>query len=684
MVTRTIRGRDTRDRRGKAEGYGVSIDEEWYRLAPSADVPLAITTDDSLAARIDEKASVYENVPEVGYVFARNNLTGGEGLDWYPRISQAEEPRPLDSIRFWDSHNIEIEHPTAGQQYRMSLARPFVPFFDPGLPPADMAESGSFLYVASGFDISQFDGWGSNLPIHTFTLTVEVARLVATGSDELFVLGTDGSLWYRGPGEPDFTQVYDPTVDGDPITNIWWAKERLLAERYDPTQPGAPVSLMRGSISDTTPGSSPTWALALTLLDTSAGRFSSVIDAGVAIVAAVGDGSLRSYVLTPPSAGGAPELELKASYPMPKNEDAFALGFVSGVLLFITIAPEKGAITRTVRLYKAQVLDARFDFVVGGVQLLRTWVGTTEDFDIRRRMPTSRDRVFWFIKEGDGEHLWSYDAITSGVMRVSHVGSDVTAGNVFNGILGAITPTEVLAVDTDHFCDSGYLITPNINFGLNTPINWVAVVVEADNLETAGHQVELWGSTVPTAIQDPGHSAWQMLDRISNPAHSGRETVLSDLQSDSLALMVRVFATRAGAKSPHVTRIAVRGIPAHRDWVVNLPINVSDTVTAPGRMPYQVPHLGDQIHSRLLDYSGDSVQVHILDPPFTMQGVVDRVAEPTETISPRGGVGRICSVVVRGTKLVGPGGGAIANEGLGIGLLGVTLLGVETPLEEQV
>jgi hypothetical protein len=74
------------------------------------------------------------------------------------------------------------------------------------------------------------------------------------------------------------------------------------------------------------------------------------------------------------------------------------------------------------------------------------------------------------------------------------------------------------------------------------------------------------------------------------------------------------------------------------------------------------------------------VQVEVLDPPFTIGGVLDQVIEPVEYVSDRGSVSRYCRVVIRGKFLEGTVVGT--NAGLGIGDLGISLLGVEKVLEE--
>jgi hypothetical protein len=256
---------------------------------------------------------------------------------------------------------------------------------------------------------------------------------------------------------------------------------------------------------------------------------------------------------------------------------------------------------------------------------------------------------------------------------------------VFNSLFGVITTAgdpanDVLVQDITARHPFGYVISPNINFGLNTKINWIAAVLEGQGLSEAGDQIELWISDDPEAIHDTDHFTWRLITRINHPSQSGIEVPILGLQSNSLALQVKMYPVEGGSKSPVLTRFAVRGFPAHRDFLLDIPVNVSDTVSMPGRMPYRIPGLGNVIHRDLLGRSGDSVQVEVLDPPFTIGGVLDQVIEPVEYVSDRGSVSRYCRVVIRGKFLEGTVVGT--NAGLGIGDLGVALLGVEKVLEE--
>lgn len=72
----------------------------------------------------------------------------------------------------------------------------------------------------------------------------------------------------------------------------------------------------------------------------------------------------------------------------------------------------------------------------------------------------------------------------------------------------------------------------------------------------------------------------------------------------------------------------------------------------------------------------------MLDPPTWVTGVVDQVSEPTEYISNRGSVMRVCQVQVRGKIATSAGSGIGTNAGLGIGRLGVSVLGIGKVLEE--
>ena len=124
-----------------------------------------------------------------------------------------------------------------------------------------------------------------------------------------------------------------------------------------------------------------------------------------------------------------------------------------------------------------------------------------------------------------------------------------------------------------------------------------------------------------------------------------------------------------------MTRIALRGIPAHRDLIMMVPFNVSDEVSAPGRRPTRIPGLGYSLHENVLNLVGSSVEAIVIDPPMGFRGVVNNVSEPIEYLSDRGSVTRYVMVEFRGQRLVQtvpPTG----DSGMGLGLMGIDIIGI--------
>jgi len=677
--------------RPRAQGYGVQLDGVWYRLAANSVSPLRIGTKDSLAERLDQRGSTDENVLDIGYAFSRNNLTGGEGLDWFPRVSQLGQPAPLDVIRYWDSHNLQIQRPAAGQPYTITLSEANKTFYTPATTPVDLATSADFIYVAWGTQIDWFKDWNDNTPEGTQDFGTDVKLVVANPGDEVFVLTDNGHLWYKPWDESVFTEVYDLTGAGfndQPLTNIWIVKGRLVAERIGLDTEGSftgTVELVVGTPVGIGDPTAPTWTLEFFALDTARGRFRRVIDAGIAVVAIVSDGSIRSYVPQADTGGGDPTLTIRGRTDVAISEQPLSIGFANGFVVFLTTSDEDETAGRhTIRAYQAQVLDERSDFIVGNMQLLRTWSGAAEPPSPTKNMPATRDHIFWTVEEEAGsDYLWAFDTVTTGVARLEDFGADVTALIVFDSRGGAILGDSVITSDIDHYHSAGYLITPNINFGLNTEINWTEAVLEASNLDGTKRQVKLSYSTNPDAIQDPLHPSWRTITYISHDTQQGIPIPMYGVRAKSLTLKIDIESTNGNTHAPVVTRFAIRGMPQHRDWIVEVPINVSDIISAPGRMPYRLAGYGDIVHRRLLNLSGINVECIVLEPPIHIQGIVDTVLEPVEYVSDRGSSSRYLMVRVRGNKIDTSGTGLATNQGLGIAALGISLLGVaHTDIEE--
>lgn len=372
-------------------------------------------------------------------------------------------------------------------------------------------------------------------------------------------------------------------------------------------------------------------------------------------------------------------LTIRARVQVPIGEVSFALGANLGVLLVFTIEEVPGASTTTMRVYRGSVLDERFDFAVGALQLLRSWAGSVETVgDYVKRIVSIRDEIIFAVGEAANTwSLWRYDLVTSGVFR--HHSTNQTAIDglfQFDGVLGWIEGATVVTEDTTKVVTEGYLITPNITFGLNTPINWTSFTLEVDNL-VGGAEVRFFYSLDHSAILDPDDPSWVQVASYLDASQSGVEQPVINATATQVALMVKLFASGDQADSPEVARFATRGLPKHRDWLIDLPINVSDMVEAPGRMPLHVPGLGNTVHSRLVALQGASLTCQVFGPSITVRGIVDTILEPTTYRTPRGSQSRRCMVRVIGV-LVGTEADSFVqgNEGMGIPLMGVTTMGI--------
>lgn len=661
--------------RPRAQGYGCLIGSDYFRLAPSTAAPIITRTQDSLAARQDDKGLAGENVLELGYAFGRQNLTGGEGLDWWPRPA-GEVGVETDIIRFWDSANIDIRRPDAGDPYEAVLSKIMESFWTPTSAPKDMGSSHDAVYIAEGANVHRFDDWGDTTPDDTDTPGGTIVMLDVGHDDTVIVVDGNGDIYMKPDNADAYVKVYDSTTDGGNVQAAWWVKGRIIAARRQSTTATA------GEVLEISPGiagvvATPTSDSLVTLIDTFTGTLNAIVDGGHAIVGVFSDGSIRSYVPQADSAGSVPLLTVRARSNVPKGENPYALAWSLGVLLVFTL--EEGT-SKTARLYSASVLDERFDFAVASLQLLREWQGVTEAApDYTKRIATVRDEAFFAMDEGTNNcNIWRYDFVTQGLFR--HIKSELVNSRgltVFDDRIALCEVSSVYLQSATDYEPEGYLITPNVTFGLNTPISWTAFVVEVFGLETQGVRVEVYQTSDPEAIKDPASSSWVLVQAITDPSQSGLELSTVNIEGNQLALMVKWYASTAGTASPNVARFAVRGLPQHRDWVVEVPVNVADVISAPGRMPIRVPGLGDQVHASLVALQGKAKTFHLYDPPLVLRGIVEGIAEPVTYLSDRGSQGRYCMVRFLG-NLVGTAtlSETNGNAGMGVAQAGVATMGI--------
>ncbi|RLB62512.1 MAG: hypothetical protein DRH08_12340 [Deltaproteobacteria bacterium] len=619
---------------------------------------------------------------DIGYAWSRTDLSGGEGLDWDPReLALFQDQAALDQMRFFSSNGVDVSRPREnGEQYVLKLShnhREWEPVF---VNPRDLATSSESIFVADGDLVIEYGSWDQITPLASWAPVEgeDIFAMAVSPNGTVMVTCEDGNGYVKGPEDTAFVEFYKDAGAKLIARGIWFVHGRFMMSVWDKVDNAVLYEVDWNGTEwlevEVNTASSPYW---------------SVVESGPAVVAACGDGTVRTF--TPDNAqGGTYELEAKGRTTMPEGETPILLGSNAGVLLILTTSDTEEAFNQgeeseplqVLRVYQSEVLDARFDYTVGQLQLRRTWVAATHEGLETRNMTATRDEIFFYIREllddDLSEALWRMDVVTSGLSRMFTVpGRNLNGLVVFDSLAGGIDfdSGKIIITDRDQYQDMGWVVFPNITFGLNTPITWMASVLEASNLARTGAQVELWRTSDPQGLLDWRDPTWIRVQRLSSDGGSNLEIPLIGVKSRTLALQLRIFSHTGGTSTPHVTRIAMRGIPAHRDTVMVIPVNVSDYVSVPGRLPNRVAGLGDKIHNEILDMVGSNIQAVLLDPPMLFEGVVNNVSEPVEYLAERGSVTRYAMVEFRGQRSVStvP---ATGDSGVGIGLLGVSIVGI--------
>jgi hypothetical protein len=443
--------------------------------------------------------------------------------------------------------------------------------------------------------------------------------------------------------------AYEQGVDGEPLVGGWWAKGRVIASRHLTGSIDTNELIELAPAMGGTPAT-PVVTVIETILDSFNATVWSVVDASIAIVVAYSNGELHTFVPQTDTAGGAPVLTIRGTTPMPTSEVPYMLGYGSGKLIILTTA---GGTNGRKRAYTSEVLDERFDFVVGQLQLIREWATTSDVPDVRGSMASTRNTISWLINDLDsGEcELWGYDVISTGIFRESQVGAAQGISlSSYQNRFGLLLGDEVWARDETLYHASGYLITPNINFGRTSPLAWVSAVVNAENLGAAKGTISLWRSTDSEAIYDSDHPSWTLIGNLSDVSQSSIDFVLTKLKSEQLALKLEINGPAADNATPRLLRYSLRGITTARDWIVSVPVNVSDLIEVPYRRSVVVSGWGEAVLEQLVSLEGQALNLTTYVPFNEYQGIIDEVIIPVDYLADKGSSTRVAMVVFRGKR----------------------------------
>jgi hypothetical protein len=165
----------------------------------------------------------------------------------------------------------------------------------------------------------------------------------------------------------------------------------------------------------------------------------------------------------------------------------------------------------------------------------------------------------------------------------------------------------------------------------------------------AGESVELFFTTEREALFDDQSPSWFPV-RSYLSSSEGNEIGIGNVVSRSLALMVRLFPSNSNT-SPRVRSVSTRSYPGKGDVQIQLPIDVGDQIERPGKRPLRVNGWGSQVMAALREREGSAVLCEVYRTGDRVRGLIESVATPVRTVTPRGTVTQVALVTVRGRRV---------------------------------
>jgi len=627
--------------RPQAEGYGALFtygadagDNFYVQLAPSGQNPVRRATAPADQSGPNLAVNPEDFRPEAGRIFSRSQFSGGEGL---ARAHRADGNQ-LDNSRFWDSVGIRIVIPKPGEPEEILLA-----WRTETVPGSDAAAAPHVVKVADGGRVFWADGmdvkYSNNLLAASPTIVTEDPGVLAGGgSHGVTGLALDGKTLYAAMNGADgihrrtWAGVWTDWSDCL-ATNVWSVKGRVLAAVGNVLYDAAAAA---GSVELKTLAADDTWV--------------DVVDAGHLILAAATDGIIYAF------SDEAGSLILRGETPMRAGEKPTALGFADGVV-FIGVADKTADATKTSgymgRLYAAQLSGVR----LRGSRLLREWGTLTTTLDHSPyRIRVTRSEVLVSVIDTDGKlAVFSYLLATAGTYRRFDDTAVVQADFVMVDESLVVFPLSVAPVRemSTQYAASGWMIFPYADWYSAAVKSVVGLRVENVAVPAAGAQIDLYYSTDPDALTDSAHASWTLGKSLT---YAGDRSVedeipLLEVTGRGVGLMVKVTRSTAATASPKVRSVGVRAFEDLADILWELPVNVSDVLERPGKVPVRVNGRGEATYGLLRTYEGQPMQVELLRTGEKIKGRVESVSLARPVLTARGASMLVCPVTVRGVAV---------------------------------
>ena len=641
------------------KGYGFRLDNLLFRTAVSTDRPLTIRTAEFPNQQIDLRQNPEDITTNIGQIFSRNDFSGGQGLDYAHKRTNVEK----DTTRFYDSRGVDVFNADTEVSYEVTLHHTMA---DKGVTFTGTKNyleqtTNGYLYVTDGTTVYQSTDEGENWSPMTSTNVSYAIHGIAAFGNNLFVVtgdsGTNKQLISYNLTTDTWTDESLGSVFTGYFTGIWFKKGRLLVtgkstEAEYLWESAAFLHNFSGDfqIADAIITTEPTH------------EFTDMTDAGAVILACSTDGNIYSLK----DVSGTLQVLGQSRI---GDEEVHSINALEGIIFYGT--QEYG--TNIGRLYRSNLTVADNLYVLNDRQLIKEWDDSV--LTAPHAMFATRDSIFCGVQESSSEvYLWRYYLPTASLARDKKLtGQGIVSGIRQTGgkIIATVDGTNGgITKETNLYEDTGYIVTPNIDFFTSELKQWVGTTIEHNEIVDT-RRIQCFISTRPETINDENDTRWELAN--DSTQGFGGDEVQINRNARYLNMKIVLQATDDKTGTPVFRSVSARALPRPQLVVVDIPVNISDQLERPNRKRLRVRNLGEAVYQELKQKEGDSVTLQLFDPQETIRGVVESVAYPVINDANIGSVTQYCTVRIRGVRAEDV--VSQFTNTAGIGTLGVVRLG---------
>jgi len=623
----------------KRYGYDLQLDNIYLRTAVGPGREMTIQSSDVQAGQqVNVKQNPEDFTSNLGRIYSRNKFDAGQGLD----TAHRSDGKPDDVNRFWDSKGIDVFHGDDETAYNIHLLHQTADMNVRGASTSFVSDNNYLaqttdgtIWITDGTSVwysadaeswteidSTVNGATDNFTgIATFGNSLYLTTKDGTSSSQLIYY--DGSTW---------SELNNSQTSNGGLTGIWFVKNTLWITGNDGTaehlwdiNPFDSWSASNLSVSDAIIEVEPTHTI------------TDIVDAGAVVLASSTDGNIYSLKLE----SGIFVNKGQSTVPF---EEVHSLGASEGIIFFGTKEN-----TRDIgRLYRAELVAADDLYVLANRQLIKEWVVDSIN-TTPTSMFTSRDSVYIGVQEGTNEaNLWRYYLPTGGLARdLQTTGTGPICGiTQTDGMFVMISMGSDVYKEQSTYESEGYLITSAADFFTAESKQFVGAEISTVNMPT-NTEVELLYSTKFEALDNPNDSSFvSALTQIS-----GTGDVEKQIAEVSRYIVGKiVMKSTNNLSTPEVKSVQFRALARPELVVAQIPINISDRVERPGRKPFKVKGLGNELYKALRDKEGTSVTLEIFQPTEIIRGVVEQISYPIQSNEVVGSDTTYAIITVRGTR----------------------------------